>query len=267
MTSLQIPANSSTIQFLRVTRSRAFGLIGKIMKKHSLRAQKRNLVGRKVKTLRSHGLIPATVYGNKVKSMSVSVPTEAFTTVFQAAGETGLVELSVDGDIRPVLIHTVQKNPVKRNILHVEFYQVDLKKKVKTNVPVEITGEAPATTTKTGVLLNLVDEIEVEALPTDLPDKILIDVSALAEVGQEIKVQDISAPSGVTILTDPNQGIVRVAPLVSKEAAAAAVAAAAAAAAKAEEQVAAAAVAAETPVEAKAKAAPAETAKEEEKKS
>ena len=222
------------------------------MKKHSLSAQKRDLTGRKVKTLRVQGQIPATVYGNKIKSISISVPTEAFTNVFQAAGETGLIELSIDGDIRPVLIHTVQKNPVKRNILHVEFYQVDLKQKVKTNVPLEITGEAPAATTKTGVLLTLVDEIEVEALPMDLPEKILVDVSVLAEVGQEIKVQDIPAPHGVVILTDPAQGIVRVAPLVSKEA---------------EEAAAATGAAAEAPAEAKTEAAPAEAAKAEEKKS
>ena len=237
------------------------------MKKHSLSAQKRDLTGRKVKTLRVQGQIPATVYGNKIKSISISVPTEAFTNVFQAAGETGLIELSIDGDIRPVLIHTVQKNPVKRNILHVEFYQVDLKQKVKTNVPLEITGEAPAATTKTGVLLTLVDEIEVEALPMDLPEKILVDVSVLAEVGQEIKVQDIPAPHGVVILTDPAQGIVRVAPLVSKEAEAAAAEEAAAAAAKAEEAAAATGAAAEAPAEAKTEAAPAEAAKAEEKKS
>ena len=237
------------------------------MKKHSLSAQKRDLVGRKVKTLRVQGKIPATVYGNKVKSISISVPTEAFTSVFQAAGETGLIELSIDGDIRPVLIHTVQKHPVKRNILHVEFYQVDLKQKVKTNVPLEITGEAPAATTKTGVLLTLVDEIEVGALPTDLPEKILVDVSVLAEVGQEIKVKDIPAPQGVVILTDSTQGIVRVAPLVSKEAEAAAAEEAAAAAAKAEEAAAATGAAEEAPAEAKAEAAPAEAAKAEEKKS
>lgn len=237
------------------------------MKKHSLHAQKRELVGRKVKSLRSGGQIPATVYGHNVKSVSISVPTEAFTSVFHAAGETGLVELSIDGDTRPVLIHTVQKHPVKRNILHVEFYQVDLKQKVKTNVPIELTGEAPAATTKTGVLLNLVDEIEVEALPTDLPEKIVVDVSALAEVGQEIKVQDISVAPGIVILTDPAQGIVRVAPLVSKEAEAAVAEEAAAAAAAAEAAAGAAAAATEATTEAKPEAAPATPAKEEEKKS
>ena len=230
------------------------------MKKYSLSAINRDLIGRKVKNLRAQGNTPATVYGRNVKSISVTIPTEAFTKVYAQAGETGLIELSVGSDVKPVLIHTVQKDPVKSQLLHVEFYQVDLKQKVKTKVPLELVGDAPAVMQKVGVLLTLIDEVDVEALPTDLPEKISIDVSRLAEVGQEVKVADLTTLKGVTILTDANLAVVRVGPLVSKEAEAQAAAEAAEAAAKAAEA-AAAAPAAGTPGEAPpAEGKPAEAA-------
>lgn len=209
------------------------------MKKHTLSAQIRDIIGRKVKSLRAKGEVPATVYGKDVKSVSVSVRKDAFTSVYNEAGETGLIELSIAGDVRPILIHTVQKDPISGDILHAEFYQVNLKQKVKTNVPIEFTGDAPAVTQKTGVLLTLIDEVEVEALPTDLPEKILVDVSKLAEVDQEVKVADITVTPGVTILTAPDQSVIRVGSLISKEAEVQAAAEAAAAAAAAAESAAA----------------------------
>lgn len=210
------------------------------MKTHTLSAQKRELIGRKVKALRAKGQIPGTVYGKDVKSLSVAVSGDAFTKIYSQAGETGLVELSVGGEVRPVLIHTVQKDAVSGAALHVEFYQVNLKQKVKTNVPLELIGDAPAVIGKVGVLLTLVDEVEVEALPTDLPEKLMVDVTKLADIGQEVKVADISVPKGVTMLTAVDQSVVRVGALISKEAEAQAAAEAAAAAAAAAESAAAA---------------------------
>ncbi len=210
------------------------------MKKHTLKAEKRSVVGRKVKQLRAGGQVPATVYGKKVSSTSVSVQASDFAKVYGEAGETGLVELSVAGDVRPVLIHSVQKHPVHGNILHVEFFQVDLKEKVRAKVPIEFIGESPAVVNKQGVLLTLLTELEVEAFPTDLPEKFFLDVSTLAAVNQEFKVADAKVPSGVTLVTDVSLPVVKVGALVSKEAEeqAAVEAAAAAAATPAEGEVA-----------------------------
>lgn len=205
------------------------------MKKYSLQADVRDIVGRKVKQLRAVGRIPATVYGKNVKSASVSVAQDAFDTIYKEAGETGLVELTVAGDIRPVLIHTLQRDPVHGQLLHVEFHQVDLKEKVHAKVPLEVVGNAPAVVGKAGVLLTLLDEVEVDALPTDLPDKLLVDVSKLAQVDQEVKVSDLTIPKGVTVLTALDQSVIRVGALISKEAEAEAAAEAAAAAAAAAE--------------------------------
>ncbi len=200
------------------------------MKKYNLTAQKRTVVGRKVKALRKSGELPATVYGKKVNSATVSVSKDAFVSIYKEAGETGLIQLSIDGDVRPVLVNTVQVDPVTSALLHVEFHQVDLKEKVHAKIPVEFIGESPAVAQKLGVLLTVLDEIEVEALPTELPEKFTVDVSSLAEVDQELIVEKISAPAGVTVLTEGGLVVVKVGPLVTKEAEAQAASEAAAAA-------------------------------------
>lgn len=235
------------------------------MKKYALKAEVRDIVGRKVKQLRALGRIPATVYGKNVKSVSVAVQADAFEKVYQEAGETGLVELSVGSNTRPVLVHTLQRDPVSNHLLHIEFHQVDLKEKVHAKVPLELVGDAPAVVGKVGVLLTLIDEVEVEALPTDLPEKLIVDVTKLAEVNQEVKVGELTVPSGVTILTDKDQFVVRVGALISKEAEAEAAAEAAAAAAAAAEAAAATTAAAGAPAEgAPVSEKPAEAAKPQE---
>lgn len=205
------------------------------MKKYTLQATARDVKKQKVSKLRRAGLIPATVYGKKIKSVSLSLPSSQFFKIYEEAHETGLVDLTTDGTVRPVLIHHVQKDPVKDSILHVELHQVDLKENVKAAVPLHLVGEAPAVAQKVGVILTLVSEVEVEALPTDLPEKLELEVSRLAAVDQELKVADLKAPSGVTILTDGSLVVAKVGALVSKEAEAQAAAEAAAAAAAAAE--------------------------------
>lgn len=188
------------------------------MKKYTITAKPREIIGRKVKQLRRQGQIPATVYGKNVKSDSISVSGDAFEKVHKQAGKTGLIELTLGSDVRPVLINTVQRHPVTRDILHIEFRQVDLKEKVKANVPIELVGEAKAVTDKIGVLLTILDWVEVEALPSDLPENIKLDVSELAEVNDELKVKDLKVPTGVAIVANGELTVVKVGSLVSREA-------------------------------------------------
>lgn len=209
------------------------------MKKYTLQGQKRELVGRKVKNLRAKGIVPATVYGKKIASESIAINASEFLKMYALAGETGLVELSVGSKVSPVLVHTVQKHAVTSELLHVEFYQVDLKEKVHTKVPVVLVGDSVAVAEKKGVLLTISTEVEVEALPAELPEKIEVDVTGLAEVDQELKVSDLKVSGGVTILTEPDVIVVKVGALVSKaaeEQAAAEEAAAESATAEAAEQ-------------------------------
>lgn len=188
------------------------------MDKITLKAKKRTLLGRKVKKLRKEGLIPANVYGKKVKSEAIEVEEKEFTEVFTKAGETAIVNLVLDGKDHPVLIHLVQHDPVTRFPLHIDFFQVDLKEKVTAKVPLVIVGESPAVKDKIGVLLHILSEVEIEALPADLLEKIEVDVSSLSAVDQLIKVGELKVSDKVKILTDANLDVVKIAPLISKEA-------------------------------------------------
>ncbi len=187
------------------------------MKRHQLTAQPRTVVGHKVKQLRAAGQLPATVYGKGIPSVSVTVDTKIFTKLLGEVGETGLTDLTVGKEVRPVLVSNVQRDPVRGEFLHVEFRQVNLKEKVKANIPVEFTGESPAIAQNLGVLVNVTDEIEVEALPDHLPDHIQVDVSLLTEVGSEITVGSIKLSSDVSILTDAEQVVVKIGELTKEE--------------------------------------------------
>lgn len=188
------------------------------MDKITLNAQKRTVVGRKVKKLRKDGYIPANIYGKKIKSAPVQVDRKEFERVFTKAGETGLIELLVDKDVHPVLIHNVAYHPVTANLLHIDFFQVDLKEKVQTRVPISFVGESAAVKDKLGVLLTILSEVEIEALPGDLPEKIEVDISKLAAVGDIIKVADLTVSDKIKILSGAGLELIKIAPLVSKEA-------------------------------------------------
>ena len=187
------------------------------MNKTSLPAKLRTVLGRKIKQLRKQGLLPANIYGKKVKSQAVSVDDKKFAEVFSKAGETGLVELELDGKKLPVLIHSVSYHPVTNQTLHADFYAVDLKEKVEANVPLLIIGESPAVKDKTGVLLINLDELHVEALPQDLPEKIEVDIANLVKLDDAIKVADLPVSDKIKILTDLELEVAKIAPLVVKE--------------------------------------------------
>jgi len=188
------------------------------MEKIALKADSRKIVGRKVKTLRREGLIPASIYGKDFQSQAVVLNLKEFQSVFTKAGETGLVDLQLEGKGLPVLIHTLQYHPVTGLPLHVDLYKVNLKQKVTAKVPLVQIGESPAVKDRIGALLTLLTEIEVEALPADLPDKIEVDIAKLAAIDKAIKVGDLKIPTGIKILVDVNLDIVKIGSLVSKEA-------------------------------------------------
>lgn len=187
------------------------------MKRESLKVEKRTILGKKVKKLRKEGITPANVYGKDIKSTAVQLPTKDFVATYEKSGETGLVDLDLEGKIIPVLIQNVYKN-FRAQILHADFFQVNLKEKVKANVPLEIVGEPKAVIDKTGILMNIISEIEVEALPTELPEKIEVNVEHLTNIGDQITVADLKVAQGVDVLTDAGQIVAKIDELVSKEA-------------------------------------------------
>ena len=157
----------------------------------NLTAKSRKTLGRKVKKLRREGLLPANLYGKKIKSLALELPAAEFLKVYKQEGETGLIDLKINSQTHPVLVHNLQIHPVTDEPLHVDFRQVSLTEKTTADVPIEIRGDAPAVEQKKGILIQPLNEIEVEALPADLPDQILVDVSKLDEVGQSISVADL----------------------------------------------------------------------------
>lgn len=187
--------------------------------KSQLQAEKRKIIGHQVKKLRREGILPANIYGKKVKSLAVQLDLKSFLLVLKKVGETGLVELKVKGEtkVRPVLIHNVQFHPVSDQPLHADFYEVDLKTKVTTGIPVELIGESLAVKEKSGVLIQPLTEVEVEALPTDLPDNFGADLSQLKEIGNMIMVGDLKVPKGVKILTGLKQVLVKIEPPTKEE--------------------------------------------------
>lgn len=183
------------------------------MQKNTLKAEKRKVLGRKVKKLRREGVLPANIYGKKIKSLSIKFPVVDFEKVYKAAGETGIVEIAIGKQKKPVLISNVQLDPVTDKPLHVDFHQVDLKEKTTADVPIELIGESPAEKQGLGTVVQSINEIEVEALPKDLPDKFEIDLSKLTEVEQTVQVKDLVVDTKkVKILAEAEQIIVKVEP-------------------------------------------------------
>lgn len=165
-----------------------------------LKAEKRVLRGKSVKTLRQTGVLPAVVYGEAVPAQPISVPYKEFEKVYKAAGESTLVRLDVAGLSRNVLIHDIAFDPITGKTLHADFLAVRMDKALRARVPLEFIGEAPAVKNEGGILVKVAHELEVEALPEDLPHSLPVDVVSLTTFGSRILLQDISAPRGVRIL-------------------------------------------------------------------
>lgn len=178
-----------------------------------LKFENRELFGRKVNRIRKAGLVPANIFGKDVKSMAISINAKEFAEIFKKAGETQIIDLSG----KPVLVSNIQIDPISGLTLHVDFRQVDLKEKIEAQVPVEVIGESPAEKQNLGTVVQQLHEIEVSALPTELPEKITVDASTLVEVDQAIYVKDLKVDKNVEIITDLETIVVKVEPPTKEE--------------------------------------------------
>ncbi|MBI2032277.1 MAG: 50S ribosomal protein L25 [Candidatus Levybacteria bacterium] len=185
--------------------------------RQKLKVEKREIFGKKLKKLRREGLLPANIYGKDIKSQAVLLPVEDFKKTYKEVGETGLIDIELDGKSTPVLIHNTQVT-FDQNILHTDFYKVNLKEKVKAMIPIEFIGEPKAVTEKIGILMHILNEVEVEALPEELPENVEVNVEPLAAIDEQITVADLKTSEGVTLLTDPAQVVAKIGELITKEA-------------------------------------------------
>ena len=184
------------------------------MENLELDVSKRDVKGKKVRFLRRQGIMPGNIYGHGIESIAVQTDTKALKQLLAHASQTDLISLKLTGAKAPtkVLLRDIQRSPRNNDLLHVEFYQVKMTEKIKADVPLVLVGEAPALKNfKGSSLLHLIDTLHIEALPDDLPHNIEVDVSILEEVGHVIHIKDIPLSTGVTLLSDEEQVIVKVA--------------------------------------------------------
>lgn len=172
------------------------------MEKIRLSAKKRNLFGRRVDSLRKAGILPSIIYGHNFSPVPLEVNYKEFERVFNIAGYSTLIFLDFDGQSQPVIIREVQKDPINDNIIHVDFYRVSLKEKVKSFIPLVFIGGSEAVKSGKGILVKVLDKIEVEGLPEDLPHQIEVDVSGLKNPDDIILVKDLKIPKNIKVLTN-----------------------------------------------------------------
>lgn len=180
--------------------------------KVELNVTPRELLGKKVSRLRREGLTPANIYGHNVESTAIQVSSDDLRHVLRSAGRNDIVYLRLDGgDQRPTFVRDVQRNPVTDAVLHVDFLQISLTEKIRLEVPIHLVGVPGAVDKLGGILMHGVDHVTVEALPTEVPSFLEIDVSGLNEFDQALHVSDVASASSVTILTDPEMVVAKVA--------------------------------------------------------
>lgn len=184
----------------------------------SVAATRRELTGKQVKQLRAEDKLPAVVYGHKQDSVNLVVPAREFAKIYQEAGSSTLLDLSIDGDkVRKVLVHEVQQNVLTGQLLHVDFYQVNMKEKLTTEIPLEFVGVSPAVEVDGGTLITAKSELNVECLPQDLVHSIEVDISTLVTFEDTIRVKDIKVPAGIEVLDEAEEAVASVAEPRSEE--------------------------------------------------
>jgi large subunit ribosomal protein L25 len=171
----------------------------------TISAQKRDIFGKKLESLRAQGQMPAVFYGPKEEATPVLLSVKEFKKAWREAGESTVLTLTGIGEDKDVLIHEVSLDPVSGEPRHADFYAIERGKAVQVAVPLEFVGEAPAVKNLGGILVKVMHEMEIEAMPKDLPHQIEIDVSGLSEIDAQIHLSDVKLPAGVTSLADPEE--------------------------------------------------------------
>jgi large subunit ribosomal protein L25 len=172
-------------------------------------------------SIRSNGMIPAVVYGVRVENTMISVPAVDFEKVLKVAGESSTIVLEIKGDETKkesskkvdVLIHDIQVDPIRGFPTHIDFLAIDMNKEAEVTIPIEFAGIAPAEKEGLGVLVKVIHEVDVKALPKDLPHNVIVDLSVLDVLDAQIHIKDIILPKEVKMITDENEVVALIAPI------------------------------------------------------
>ena len=177
------------------------------MDKVILKATKRDVVGKQVKAMRRDGQLPAVIYGRHLEPIAISLEAHAAGLALGKLTSSSLVTIDLEGKEYPALVRERQRNFIKGNLTHVDFLAVDLTEKIRATVRLEFVGVSGAVKDYNGVLVKNIEKLEVECLPTDLPERIAVDISALAQIGNSIRVRDLAISDAIRILNDEDETI------------------------------------------------------------
>lgn len=187
-----------------------------------LDAQSRTVLGKKVKTLRAGGITPAVLYGHGIKNLLLSVPGKTFEKIYKLAGESTLIDLTIDGkNSRKVIIQDIQRDNLKGGIAHIDFHEVKMTEKMSAEIPLKFIGESRVVKESGGVLVASLDHLKAECLPGDLVHEIEVDITALVDFDSVIHVKDLKIPKGIEVKDNLEEVVATVAePRAEEEAAA-----------------------------------------------
>jgi large subunit ribosomal protein L25 len=176
-----------------------------------LKIEDRQVTGKKVRFLRNKGVVPVHLFGHNLPSLVLQGDATNLGKAIAHAGHTRLINLKIGQDAKThvVMVKEVQKNPIKGNLLHVDFYEVNMAEKIKVEVPIALVGESPALKIRENMLNQTLSSLHIECLPDKMPDKIEVDISMIKEVDQSIHVRDVKIP-GITIMNDGDVQIAKV---------------------------------------------------------
>lgn len=178
-----------------------------------LDAQRRDVLGKKVKTIRAQGITPGVLYGHGIENVLLSIPTKTLEKVYKQAGESTLLDLTVDGkDQRKVIIQDIQRDNLKGHIIHIDLHEVKMTEKLTTEIPLRFIGESKAVKELGGVFVANMDHLKVECLPGDLVHEIEVDISVLIDFESAVHIKDIKAPKGIELLDNADEVVVAVVP-------------------------------------------------------
>ncbi|MCJ7824917.1 MAG: 50S ribosomal protein L25 [Anaerolineales bacterium] len=176
----------------------------------TINAKERKTIGKQVKALRREGFLPAVMYGAGVEPLALELDEKVASRVLANVSGSTLIDLKVGKNTHKVLVREFQRDVIRRDILHIDFLVVAMDGLIRAVVPVVLFGEAPAVEDFEGVLVSGLSEIEVEALPSDLPEQLTVDLAALVTMNDEITVGDLVLGERVTLITDPEETIANV---------------------------------------------------------
>jgi len=178
-----------------------------------LEVTRREVMGKATKRLRKAGIIPANIFGHKEESQAVQVDSVAFDRLRRSHAATGIITLRLPDSsaTQTALIRRVQHDPRSGKVIHVDFFRVSLSERIHVKVALHFVGESPAVKNEGGVLLHLLDTLEVECLASDIPEYIEVEVTPLTEIDAIIHAEDVKLPANLTLITDPKEGVAKVA--------------------------------------------------------